>query len=49
MFYWCHIAYLFPTPFHKNRLSKYINHENDVVYTEITFSVTLNRIDKKKT
>ena len=44
---WCHIAHLFPTASdHKNRLSKYINHENDVDYTGITFPVTLNQIDK---
>ena len=46
-FMWCHIAHLFPTASdHKNRLSKYINHENDVDYTGITFPVTLNQIDK---
>ena len=44
---WCHIAHLFPTTSdHKNRLSKYSNHENDVDYTGITFLVTLNQIDK---
>ena len=46
-FMWCHIAYVFPTASdHKNRLSKYINPENDVDYTGITFPVTLNQIDK---
>ena len=44
---WCHIAHLFPTASdHKNRLSKYINRENDVDYIGITFPVTLNQIDK---
>ena len=44
---WCHITHLFPTASdHKNRLSKYINHENDVDYTGITFPITLNQIDK---
>ena len=44
---WCHIAYLFPTASkNKNKLSKYINHENVVDYTGITFPVTLNQIDK---
>ena len=33
-FMWCHIAYIFPAlSINKNRLSKYINHENDVDYT----------------
>ena len=44
---WCHIAHLFQTASdNKNRLSKYINHENDVDYTGITFPVTLKQIDK---
>ena len=44
---WCHITYLFPTTSkNKNRLSKYINHENIIHYTGITFPVTLNQIDK---
>ena len=34
-FMWCRIA-------HKNRLSKYINHENDVDYTGIIVPVALN-------
>ena len=42
----CHIAFLFPTPSHKYRLTKYINHENDVDYTGITFPITLNQTDK---
>ena len=41
------IAHLFPTASeHKNKLSKYSSHENDVDYTGITFPVTLNQIDK---
>ena len=30
----------------KNRLSNYINHEKDVNYTGIKFSVTINQISK---
>ena len=43
---WCHIAHLFPVTFNKNRVSKYTNHEKDVAYTEITFPITLNQINK---
>ena len=45
-FMWCHIAYLFPALSHKCRLKKYINHENDVDYTVITFPITLSQIEK---
>ena len=38
-FMWCHIASLFPVPINKSRLLKYINHENDVDYTGITFQL----------
>ena len=43
---WCNIAYLFPALSHKYRLTKYINYENDVDYTGITFPITLNQIEK---
>ena len=43
---WCHIAYLFPASSHKERLTKYINHKKDVVYTGITFPIILNQIEK---
>ena len=29
----CQIASLFPVPINKNRLTKYIDHENDIDYT----------------
>ena len=45
---WCHIAHLFPTASdHKNRLSKYINHENDVDYTGHSSNTKSNRYNRK--
>ena len=45
-FMWCHIANLFPALSNKYRLTKYINHENDVGYTGVNFPVALNQIEK---
>ena len=44
-FKWCHIAFLFPVKNNKNNVRSYINHEKDVDYTGISFSVTLNQIN----
>ena len=45
-FKWCDIAHKFPALFHKNRITKYKRHENDVNYSGIIFPVTLNQIHK---
>ena len=45
-FKWCHIAHKFPVTKDKNRVTKYTNHEKEVVYNEIICPVTLNQISK---